>query len=119
MKYDEEFCQVMAENIENAKHYGLEEVLLQTQEEAAELIQAISKLNRAGSSDHPGRTAKAAMNNLMEETADVQIMLDQIRIMYPSHAYDTIRTQKIARLEKRINQKRSSRKKAEAAADDD
>ena len=99
--------------------YGNDSQLAVAQEECAELIQAISKLNRAGSSDHPGRTAKAAMNNLMEETADVGIMLDQIRIMYPSHAYDTIRAQKIARLEKRINQKRPSRKKAEAAADDD
>lgn len=82
--------------------FGIDYQLAIVQEECAELIQAISKLNRAGSSDHPGRTAKAAMNNLMEETADVQIMLDQIRIMYPSKAYDTIRTQKLARLEKRM-----------------
>lgn len=99
--------------------YGVNNQMAKVQEECAELIKAICKLNSASSSDHPGRTAKAAMNNLMEETADVGIMLDQIRIMYPSHAYDTIRAQKIARLEKRINQKRSSRKKAEAAADDD
>ena len=99
--------------------FGIDYQLAIVQEECAELIQAISKLKRARNSDHPGRTAKAAMNNLMEEAADVQIMLDQIRIMYPSKAYDTIRTQKIARLEKRINQKRSSRKKAEAASDDD
>lgn len=99
--------------------YGNDSQLAVAQEECAELIKAICKLNSASSSDHPGRTAKAAMNNLMEETADVGIMLDQIRIMYPSHAYDTIRAQKIARLEKRINQKRPSRKKAEAAADDD
>lgn len=85
--------------------YGPQNQLSQTQEECAELIQAISKLNRAGSSDHPGRTAKAAMNNLMEEAADVQIMLDQIRIMYPSKAYDTIRAQKIARLQKRMEKK--------------
>lgn len=99
--------------------YGQYNQLAQTQEECAELIQAISKLNRAGRTDHPGRATKAALIHLMEETADVQIMLDQIRIMLPSRAYDTIRTQKIARLEKRINQKRSSRKKAEAASDDD
>lgn len=99
--------------------YGNDSQLAVAQEECAELIQAISKLNRAGSSDHPGRTAKGAMNNLYEEVADVQIMLDQIRIMLPSKAYDTIRAQKIARLEKRINQKRSSRKKAEADKDDD
>lgn len=85
--------------------YGPKNQLSQTQEECAELIQVISKLNRAGSSNHPGRTAKAAMNNLMEEAADVQIMLDQIRIMYPSKAYDTIRAQKIARLQKRMEKK--------------
>lgn len=99
--------------------YGNDSQLAVAQEECAELIQAISKLNRAGSSDHPGRAKKAALNHLMEEHEDVQIMLDQIRIMYPSRAYDTIRAQKIARLEKRINQKRSSRKKAEADKDDD
>lgn len=99
--------------------YGNDSQLAVAQEECAELIKAICKLNSASSSDHPGRTAKAAMNNLYEEVADVQIMLDQIRIMYPSKAYDTIRTEKLARLEKRINQKWSSRKKAEAAADDD
>ena len=82
--------------------YGNDSQLAVAQEECAELIQAISKLNRAGSSDHPGRTARAAMNNLYEEVADVQIMLDQIRIMYPSKAYDMIRAQKIARLEKRM-----------------
>lgn len=85
--------------------YGNDSQLAVAQEECAELIQAISKLNRAGSSDHPGRTAKAAMNNLMEETADVGIMLDQIRIMFPSKAYDAIRAQKIARLQKRMEKK--------------
>ena len=85
--------------------YGPQNQLAMVQEECAELIKAICKLNSASSSDHPGRTAKAAMNNLMEETADVGIMLDQIRIMYPSHAYDTIRTQKIARLQKRMEKK--------------
>lgn len=85
--------------------FGIDYQLAIVQEECAELIQAISKLKRSGNSDHPGRTAKAAMNNLYEEVADVQIMLDQIRIMYPSKAYDTIRAQKIARLEKRMEKK--------------
>ena len=85
--------------------YGNDSQLAVAQEECAELIQAISKLKRAGNSDHPGRAAKAALNHLMEEHADVQIMLDQIRIMFPSKAYDTIRAQKIARLQKRMEKK--------------
>lgn len=82
--------------------YGQQNQLAMAQEECAELIQAISKLSRSEESDHPVRSAKAALNHLMEETADVQIMLDQIRIMFPSKAYDAIRSQKIARLEKRM-----------------
>jgi NTP pyrophosphatase (non-canonical NTP hydrolase) len=85
--------------------FGIDYQLAIVQEECAELIQAISKLKRAGNSDHPGRTAKAAMNKLYEEVADVQIMLDQIKLMYPSKAYDTIRTEKLARLEKRMEKK--------------
>lgn len=85
--------------------YGPQNQLAMTQEECAELIQAISKLSRSEESDHPGRSAKAALNHLMEETADVQIMLDQIRIMFPSKAYDAIRAQKIARLQKRMEKK--------------
>ena len=68
MKYDEELCQVMAENIENAKHYGLEEVLLQTQEEAAELIQAISKYHRAAGHGAPVKlTEEEARQQILEE----------------------------------------------------
>lgn len=85
--------------------YGQHNQLAMAQEDCAELIQAISKLNRAEDNDHPGRAAKAALNHLMEEHADVQIMLDQIRIMFPSKAYDTIRAQKIARLQKRMEKK--------------
>lgn len=85
--------------------FGIDYQLAIVQEECAELIQAISKLKRAGNSDHPGRTAKTAMNNLYEEVADVQIMLDQIRLMYPSKAYDAIRNEKLARLEKRMSKK--------------
>ena len=80
MKYDEELCQVMAENIENAKHYGLEEVLLQTQEEAAELIQAISKYHRPAGHGAPVKlTEEEARQQILEELADVTVMVEQLR----------------------------------------
>lgn len=49
-----------------ADHYGLESQLDMLQEECAELIQAASKYRRNSSAD------------IMEEIADVYIMLDQI-----------------------------------------
>lgn len=80
MRYDEELCQIMAENIENAKHYGLEEVLLQTQEEAAELIQAISKYHRAAGHGAPVKlTEEEARQQILEELADVTVMIEQLR----------------------------------------
>ena len=49
-----------------ADHYGLESQLNILQEELAELIQAVSKYRR-GDPDH-----------IIEEIADVEIMLDQV-----------------------------------------
>jgi NTP pyrophosphatase (non-canonical NTP hydrolase) len=102
MTMNKQELKIMKQAIEK---YGVNNQMAKVQEECAELIQAISKLKRSGNSDHPGRTAKAAMNKLYEEVADVQIMLDQIKLMYPSNAYDTIRTEKLARLEKRMEKK--------------
>lgn len=80
MTYNEERCQIMAENIENAKHYGLEEVLLHTQEEAAELIQAISKYHRAAGHGVPvDLTIEDARRRILEEMADVTVLIEQLR----------------------------------------
>lgn len=49
-----------------ADHYGLDSQLNILQEELAELIQAVSKYRRNGSSD------------IIEEIADVFIMIDQV-----------------------------------------
>lgn len=80
MTYNEELCQLRAENIENAKHYGLEEVLLHTQEEAAELIQAISKYHRAAGHGVPvDLTIEEARRKILEEMADVTVLIEQLR----------------------------------------
>ena len=67
--------------VQIADHYGLESRLSILEEECAELIQAISKLRRAG--DWPPPTPEkrqayiAARTNLSEEMADVQNLLLQ------------------------------------------
>lgn len=61
-------------------------------EEMAELTKALCKVKRAWSEE--------AIANILEEMADVQIMLDQMRLIYGQTA--EIETAKLARLQRRI-----------------
>lgn len=79
--------------------YGVDGQLWQTLEELCELGLAICKLHRK-------KDAKW-WDNVAEERADVGIMLDQIDIMLDTKARaDAIRTEKLVRLEGRINENR-------------
>lgn len=63
----------------NATKLGLDTMLLQTQEECAELIQAISKYNRTRGIGQPTETPMAqAFVDLLEELADVSICVEQL-----------------------------------------
>lgn len=55
------------------KHYGTEKQLDMVVEECAELIQAISKFKRKG---------VECVDNLIEEIADVEIMLTQLKLIF-------------------------------------
>jgi len=57
-----------------ATHYGKKAQSMQTCEECAELIQAVSKLTR-------GETS-ARILSLIEEIADVRIMMSQLMLLY-------------------------------------
>lgn len=57
---------------EIARHYGKDNQLIQAMEEASELITAIS---------HYRRRRKGSRRELLEEMADVQIMLRQLQII--------------------------------------
>lgn len=57
------------------KFYGKEAQARQAMEECAELIQAINKRLRYPDNDK-------ALDGLYEEMADVEIMMDQLRIMF-------------------------------------
>nr|DAP69792.1 MAG TPA: nucleoside triphosphate pyrophosphohydrolase [Caudoviricetes sp.] len=72
--------------------YGAEEQEGVAQEECAELIQAISK-------KHRGKP-----NNIAEEIADVEIMLEQLKIINGcENEVKEIRKQKISRLQKNLS----------------
>ena len=60
-----------------ADHYGKDSQLSILQEECAELIQAVSKYKRA--QNYPDFDGYWPFMNLIEEIADVEIMLEQIK----------------------------------------
>ena len=67
-------------------------------EEMAELTKALCKIKRA----QAGREVAAALGNAVEEMADVQIMLDQLRIIFhcsPEEAEEV----KLERLKNRLD----------------
>lgn len=62
-----------------ADTYGYEAQSNQLQEEAAELIQAVNKLRRANGNGQPCQKSEyQATHELIEELADVEIMIQQI-----------------------------------------
>lgn len=63
------------------EHLSQEELLCQLAEESSELAQAALKLRRAYDGTNPTPvTAKKAMEGLVEETADVMLVLDMLDI---------------------------------------
>ena len=84
------------QNIENAEHYGYSEQSLILNEELSELIQAISKYRRNNS--------KKIFDNIIEEIADVEVMLHQIKYLLginPKYI-EQIKIEKVNRTKERI-----------------
>lgn len=79
-------------------------------EECSELIQAICKYQRAKSNSKTSqRDLDRRIDALIEEAADVQIMIDQLAMMKSewdpvvySDMFSTMREEKLARLQKRL-----------------
>lgn len=80
-------------------HYGLDSQLRILQEECAELIQAASKYLRAQEAGKPIAQSKAA---LLEEVADVMIMVEQVKGIFMCAALDAMLESKLNRQIDRI-----------------
>lgn len=108
--YKEFMCKSVSDmNKENAKYYGYEAQSNQLVEECAELIQAVSKYRRAvaGLGQPVAEEKKAvALENLVEEIADVEIMLEQIKylLQIPEDDLDAVKLFKVNRTRERIVQ---------------
>jgi len=84
--------------------YGDDEQMRIAQEECAELIQAISKYHRAQMSTdrrHRKKDIERAEKQLIEEIADVSIMIDQLKLMIHGNHND-VRAAKVERIGARL-----------------
>ena len=85
-------------NRNNADHYGYEEQRQQCIEECAELTQAINKYRRTqGHGKKPRISEQEAFRNLIEEIADVEVMLEQMKYLLKieQHEVDCVKIAKI------------------------
>ena len=74
MKYNE----ISAHNIESAKYYGFDLQSNLLMEECGELIQAVNKYKRK---IYSGLSVYTSLDKLIEEIADVELMLEQIKAL--------------------------------------
>lgn len=79
-----------------ADHYGLNNQMMQTIEEMGELTQAIVKVFRNGLDNE--------RDNLIEELADVEIMIEQLDYLLGDNQIEKIKEYKINRQLSRIAQ---------------
>lgn len=93
-----------------ADHFGVSHQLSMLQEECAELIQAVSKMQRAGEwEDQSGLSEKLkhteARYRVAEEMADVWIMLLQVEYLLENTGLvELYARQKVGRTKRRISQ---------------
>lgn len=76
--------------------YGVQAQVMMAIEEMAELTKALCKLPRSTGGDD----TKARIGHVREELADVQIMIDQMKLIYGDT--EEIEQEKLDRLEKMI-----------------
>lgn len=93
------------QNLANAEYFGYEAQSNQLVEECAELIQAVSKYRRAAAKGEDEKLI--ALSNLVEEIADVEIMLEQVKylLQIPEEDIQAIKLYKVNRTKERIMNK--------------
>lgn len=109
---------ISEQNKENGRYYGYEAQSNQLVEECAELIQAVNKYRRARGrwqvlspmlepSQEEKDREQVALSNLVEEIADVEIMLEQVKdlLQIPEEDIQAIKLYKVNRTRERIADK--------------
>ncbi len=101
------------QNKRNGKYYGYEAQSNQLIEECAELIQAVNKYRRAVAREGAfvEKQKKRALDNLVEEMVDVEIMLEQIKylLQIPEEDMLAVKIYKVNRTKERIEAKKNEK----------
>lgn len=74
------------------KVYGVENQLSMLQEECCECSVAINHLRRQ----------RITLHGLINEMVDVEIMIDQMKLIYPSEVWNKIKHEKLERLKNNL-----------------
>lgn len=80
--------------------WGVDSQMGMMTEEAAELIQALSKYNRSRNKSE--EVKKESFEHVCEEIADVENMINQMRYIFDSDLIDTYKEQKLKRTLEKI-----------------
>lgn len=80
--------------------FGRHSQMMMMVEEMSELTKAIIKYHRVTNM----RDRPSSVQNILEEIADVQIVLDQMKIMFDRQSIEHVEQEKLKRLEKRIKE---------------
>lgn len=92
--------------LEAIKKYGQEDQIQMVYEECSELIKALSKYHRVSKHQaYDKRKVQRCLNNIIEEVADVSIMIDQVKLIFgiTEKQIAAIRDEKVSRLEDTLN----------------
>ena len=91
-----------------ANHYGLAKQQRQLAEECGELIQATSKYMRFQETSYASTVDWSYLQNVIEEIADVEVMLDEIKhlLNISDEAIEGIKEKKVDRQLERISKGR-------------
>ncbi len=102
MKYDA----LTALNIESAKYYGFDMQSNLLMEECGELIQAVNKYKRM---IYSGKEVFSSLEHLIEEIADVELMIEQIKALLniSEKHIEVWKKDKVIRTSKRISEERN------------
>ena len=91
------YMDITHENVicnEALEHYGVHHQIVKCMEECGELIQALAR-NMCGEEN---------IENVVEELADVEVMLMQMRTVFGRHEVHRVMAQKLARLKMRMEE---------------
>lgn len=99
--------EIVALCLEALRKYGAEAQLNQLQEECAEVIQAVNHLKRS----------KCDEEKLIEEIADVQLMIYQVKLMFGSERLDAKVAEKAQELDRKLKKEQKYEKKEPVLAD--